>query len=749
MKRSSFCVLWALLSCLLYAPICAYAQLTTLHSFDGSDGTEPAASLIQGSDGLLYGTTEGDYPIGYGSVFSIDLGTSFSLLYLFPGPDVAYVGASLIEGTDGNLYATTYDAGANDDGMVFEVGRDGTGFTDLYDFGSSSTDGEDPAGGLIQGSDGNLYGTTFEGGANGNGTIFKIPLGGGSITYLHSFGPNELSAPGASLIEGEDGSLYGTYDGGGPSGMGGVFRINLDGSGYSVLHSFAGEPSDGGICFGALIEGGDGFLYGVTSSGGADNDGTVFKIEPDGTGYQTIHSFSGGTSDGQQPNSTVALSNNSNLYGTTVFGGANGYGTIFQISRDGSVYNSAYQFDYTDGSQPYGGLIQATDGNFYGTTTVGGANGDGTIFSYGAGLPASPTGLYALGSDAQVQLAWNTDTNADPNAGYNVYRSTTSGGEGDTAYQSNVLNPQFTDNNVTNGTQYFYQVTAIKPDGTETAKSYEVTGTPLMAIASSGGLTITTSPVEASTATTGTVTLQGFSPGATPVFLSSSDPSATFDSPTLTLAGGQGAKSFNIYTANTGQAVTATITASENGTDATAQLQTTVPPTLHTFDAGLQMIAAPADDTGVTLANLFAQNNPPLAVWTGSSYVVTPTAPANDIVPGQGYWAHPASSVTLYDLGDDTVSTAPIDVSLSAGWNMIGDPMNVAAPASGLEVMSGGNTYSFADANLAGRVGATFYTWQPGDSEYETVTSTGSLQPFIGYWVYAFKPCTLIFPAGG
>ncbi|HEX5323604.1 MAG TPA: hypothetical protein VFW40_07445, partial [Capsulimonadaceae bacterium] len=354
-----------------------------------------------------------------------------------------------------------------------------------------------------------------------------------------------------------------------------------------------------------------------------------------------------------------------------------------------------------------------------------------------------------FGRNAQVQLFWNTDANIDPNAGYNLYRSTTSGGEGGTPYQTNLPSPQFFDNDVSQGTQYFYQVTGINPDATETAKSYEVTATPMMALDPSG-LSATPNPIRAGKSATVTVSLALAATVPTTAFLTSDNPNVTFANPNLTVPATDTSANFTINTVNTGNPYSVTVTASENGTDASTTLTVNVPPVLHTFLGGLQMVSAPTDDTGETLPNLFAQNNPPLAAWNGTQYAISPTAPADTLRSGQGYWTHPAIPVNLYDIGADTNSTQPFSVSLVAGWNMIGDPFNAPVLATDLQVKSGASTLTFANGNKTGLVGDTFYTWQPGDAAYEVLpASSSSLQPFEGYWLFAFQPCTLIFPAGG
>ncbi|HEX5323605.1 MAG TPA: choice-of-anchor tandem repeat GloVer-containing protein, partial [Capsulimonadaceae bacterium] len=666
--------------------------LTTIHTFATTDGLGPLSSLIQGSDGLLYSTTEAQGSNGFGNIFKLDnTGNNFSEVFSFDLTDGSFISGGVIEGSDGNLYGMTQAGGANGDGTIYKVATDGSGYVDLHDFGSSATDGINPTSSLVQGSDGFLYGTTFGGGAFGHGAIFKIAPGGGAITYLHSFGDNDLQIPECALVEASNGSLYGTTDGGG-DGVGGIFRINLDGSGYTVLHVFGPSSADAANSFSGLIDGGDGFLYGVTAGGGPSSAGDVFKIALDGANYQDLHFLAGGAADGSFPDGPLMLGNDGNLYGTAIHSGPNGDGAIFMISRDGTAYNVLHFFDGTDGAVPQGGLLQGTDGGLYGTTFTGaGAATDGTVFSLDNGLHPSPTGLRALSSDAQVQLHWTKDTSA---VTYNVYRGTTSGGENATPVATGLVLPQYFDNNVTQSTQYFYQVTAVDAGSIESVKSYEVTGTPMMSIAASNGLSASPNPATGGKPTTGTLTLTQATTGPTTAFLSSDNPNVTFTSPDVTVPPTDASTNFTINTANIGSNYTATITASENGTDASTTITVNTPPILHTFQAGLQMIAANTDDTGTTLANDFGESSPLLAVWTGSTYTMSPTAPADKIVPGQGYWFHPQSTVSLYDIGTDESDSATVNVLLVQGWNMIGNPFDVAISGLDLQVSKGANAFN-------------------------------------------------------
>jgi uncharacterized repeat protein (TIGR03803 family) len=232
---------------------------------------------------------------------------------------------------------------------------------------------------LVQGSDGNFYGTTQVGGTNGSGTVFKITPSG-ALTTLHSFDGADGSNPAAVLMQASDGNLYGTTEAGGANGnYGTVFKITPAGT-LTTLHSFGG--ADGWEPAAGLVQASDGNFYGTTYIGGANgNYGTVFKITPTGT-LTTLYSFcsQSGCADGALPRAGLVQASDGDFYGTTAFGGANYYeGTVFKITPNGTL-TTLHSFDGADGGDP-NALVQASDGNFYGTTVLGGANGDnGTVF---------------------------------------------------------------------------------------------------------------------------------------------------------------------------------------------------------------------------------------------------------------------------------------------------------------------------------------------------------------------------------
>jgi uncharacterized repeat protein (TIGR03803 family) len=357
--------------------------LTTLHSFNGGDGLSPEATLVQGSDGNFYGTTALGGAHAKGTVFRIDAAGSLTTLHSFSGfpIDGAVPVGGLVQGTDGNFYGTTASGGAFFEGTVFRITSSGA-VTVLHSFNSFFGEGAVPVSGLVQGSDGNFYGTTVIGGDHFLGTVFKINAAG-SLTTLHSFSgsPGDGANPIAALVEGTDGNFYGTTPSGGEHFQGIVYRIS-QGGGHTVLHSFSGYPAEGGVPFAGLVQGSDGDFYGTTVVGGAHFKGTVFKINAAGS-LTMLHSFSGSPNEGANPVDGLVQGNDGNFYGTTALGGTNFRGTIFNIDPTGSLTTlHSFSGSPNEGALPFAGLIQASDGNFYGTTVLGGAHGAGTVFTF-------------------------------------------------------------------------------------------------------------------------------------------------------------------------------------------------------------------------------------------------------------------------------------------------------------------------------------------------------------------------------
>ena len=366
--------------------------LTTLVSFDYTNGAEPLyESLVQGPDGNFYGTTNGAGTHNGGIVFKMTPSGTVTVLYNFCGGSNCTDGnapvAGLALGSDGNFYGVTSAAGANGDGTVFSITPSGT-YTLLHSF--TGSDGAEPQGTLLLASDGNFYGTTTRGGAhNSSGTLFRI-ASSGAFTTIYNFctlgACHDGSGPFAGLVEGTDGYLYGTTTSGGTGFLyGSVFKITLNGA-LTTLHSFV--SSDGSSPQGKLVQASDGNFYGTTTSGGNTQAcsfgcGTVFKMTANGT-FTSLHNFDG--TDGSFVLAGLIQASDGNLYGTAGRGGnaqnCNTCGTIFKITTGGTL-TTLHNFAGfpTEGSLPVGGLMQASNGVFYGITEAGGSVGDGSVFS--------------------------------------------------------------------------------------------------------------------------------------------------------------------------------------------------------------------------------------------------------------------------------------------------------------------------------------------------------------------------------
>jgi uncharacterized repeat protein (TIGR03803 family) len=372
----------ALLFCAATAIAMSAQTFTTVLSFDGSnDGSNPT-QLIQGLDGNLYGATQGG-AVGAGTLIEVTTdGTVTKFLTFKNSNGDRPVG--LLQLSNGTFIGTTSSGGAYTAGTIFKVTR--SGLKTIYSFcpPSQCSGGSGPQAGLVQAPNGNFFGTTCAGGLTNHGTLFQLTAAG-TLTILHNFNGNGDGICPTALVVSTDGNLYGTTHAGGINNAGTFFKYGAGGA-VATLYSFS-DPEPAG-----LMQGPDGDFYGVTWLGGANGLGTVFKLTAAGA-HTTLYNFCsvGGTSctDGEIPQGGVIQATDGNLYGTTVEGGAaGGYGTIFSLTPAGTL-TTLHSFDNTDGSSPQT-LIQATNGTFYGTAQYGGSTnciyGCGTIFSLSMGM---------------------------------------------------------------------------------------------------------------------------------------------------------------------------------------------------------------------------------------------------------------------------------------------------------------------------------------------------------------------------
>jgi uncharacterized repeat protein (TIGR03803 family) len=341
-----------------------------------TDGTNPKGHLVQGKDSSFYGITYGGGTYGYGTIFKMTKGGTFSVLRHLNGTtDGGQSYSSLVEGKDGNLYGITYSGGLYKYGTIFKITKGGQ-FTVMRNL-NLNTDGGYPQGDMIQGTDGYLYGMCYSGGTKGNGTIFKIATTTNyPFTVLHNLASQtDGGNPFGVLYQNSDGNLYGMTRTGGANTSGTAFRIGT-GGGFALLHSFA-PTTEGSSPNGGFVKGNDGNFYGFTNTGGMYGNGTAFRMTSAGN-VTVLVSFNG-AKFGNTPTESLIKGKDSAYYGTTSIGGAYGYGTVFKICA--GVTTTLYSFNRpVTGGTPLGSLIQATDGNFYGTTSDGGPNGYGTIF---------------------------------------------------------------------------------------------------------------------------------------------------------------------------------------------------------------------------------------------------------------------------------------------------------------------------------------------------------------------------------
>ena len=389
------------------APPLAGQTFTTLYHFTrGTDGANPYAGLIL-SAGALYGTAYSGGSSGQGTVFKINTnGSGFATLHSFNGgSDGANPSAGLVLVTNA-LYGTTAHRASFNAGGVFKIGITGAGFTNLYSF-TGGTGGANPLAGFIL-SDGTLYGTAYHS-SPGQGTVFALDTDGTDFTNLYNFaGAGDGANPQATLVLSSN-TLYGTARTAGLWSAGTVFAVNTDGTGFDTLYDFSG--GDGANPTAGLILSGN-TLFGTTQNGGNQGLGTIFSITADGAYFNSIYSFTG-VNDGANPSAGLIILGNT-LYGTTEYGGGFGNGTIFAVNTDGTGFRTLHSFTATtgtfavnnDGANPVACLTLF--GNvLYGTASVGGKYGNGTLFSLTVPLPPQ---LTIIASMPNVILTWPTNS---------------------------------------------------------------------------------------------------------------------------------------------------------------------------------------------------------------------------------------------------------------------------------------------------------------------------------------------------
>jgi len=409
-------------------PLAAIAQtatLSTIYSLNAAtDGTGPYAPLVQGPDGAFYGTTSQGGVDGYGTIFKVTSSGTYTVLYNYQGGEAGEGSLSgLTYASDGFFYGTC-SGGTYEQGMVFKISPSGT-FSALYSF-TGGTDGGTPESGVVQASDGNFYGTTAWGGApiGQSGTIYKITPDG-VLTTIYTFTGfyADGGTPFAGLVEGSDGNFYGTTNQNETFyGVGTVFKVTPSGT-LTTLHYFQGG-NDGGNPDGGLVEGADGNFYGSTHNYGLYHDddddtgqGVLYKVSPDGSTFKTLYEFTGNADSGR-PEGTLALGTDGDFYGTTT---NSPKGTLFQLTPSGTL-TTLQPLSSTGYAEALSGPILGSEGDIYGTTNNGGLTSAGSIYQAVMTTALAPPVQLTLSSSSAVlgssaTLSWQV-----PNAFSNTSR---------------------------------------------------------------------------------------------------------------------------------------------------------------------------------------------------------------------------------------------------------------------------------------------------------------------------------------
>ncbi|MDD5571548.1 MAG: T9SS type A sorting domain-containing protein [Bacteroidales bacterium] len=366
-----------LLQCLLLIAFSTKAQFTKLLDFDNSNGAQPMYNQLCGEGTTLYGTTNVGGTNNKGVIFKINTdGTGYTKLLDFDGTNNGGLpsGALLLSG--GVLYGTTTQGGTLNLGVVYKINTDGTGYTKLLEFDGTAK-GSAPTGSLI--IDGStLYGMANQGGGTNQGVIYKINTDGSGFTKLFDLNGSGGSFPlGALTLSGT--TLYGMTQLGGAYDNGAIFKIDVSGANQTVILNFDGSTY-GSRPNGSLVLRPDGFLYGIATQGGYTDHGIVFKIQPDGTDFLKLMDFSGALSNGSYPIGTPVIVDQT-VYAATQQGGNSNSGVIFSVDTNAIGFTKLHDFDITNGSTPKSSVFLMND-CLYGMTQMGGLNSVGVVFKY-------------------------------------------------------------------------------------------------------------------------------------------------------------------------------------------------------------------------------------------------------------------------------------------------------------------------------------------------------------------------------
>jgi uncharacterized repeat protein (TIGR03803 family) len=378
--------------------------ITTLATFNGTNGQNPLGGLVLDQSGNLYGSTADRTQSSFGTIFELAKGSgTITTLATFDGSNGAFPSATLLRDSNGNLYGTA--------GTIFELAKGSNTITTLASTTNLFCS-------LITDSSGNLYGTSANGGVFGDGTVFELVKGSNTVTTLASF-VNNGSNPGGSLVMDQSGNLYGITTAGGPENLGTIYELPKGGRSIITLATFDGTGAANPV--GGLILDQSGNLYGVTQLGGSINNGTIFELAQGSNTITTLASFTG--ANGLVPNGALVMDQSGNLYGTADVGGADGDGVVYELAKGSNTITPLASFNGPNGIEPDGALILDSSGNLYGTASLGGASQDGTIFELVKGSGTITTLASFNGTNGQLPVAGLV---MDQNG--NLYGTTAEGG---------------------------------------------------------------------------------------------------------------------------------------------------------------------------------------------------------------------------------------------------------------------------------------------------------------------------------
>jgi uncharacterized repeat protein (TIGR03803 family) len=589
LTKAGFLAFFSVMLVLVFPSIASGADFTVLHTFSGPDGESPAAPLVEGGDGFLYGVAAhgGDFavlpPDGGGTVFRVSPGGTFTTLHIFGGPDGA-VPNSLIQGQDGFFYGTTTYGGELQpgNGTLFRMDAAGV-VTVLHAFPFAIGGGSSLPGPIVQGADGALYGSArgeFGTSAHG-GYVYRFDPATGDFRHLHDFSGSDGAFPTGPLFQSADGFFYGTTNQGGLWNSGVTYKVDALGN-FVLLHSLSPlYPGEGSQPKGGVIQASNGLFYGTTEQGGYF--GEIFRMDAAG-GFSVIHRFDAYASDGGSPGSGLIEARDGFLYGTAPVGGQPvsdpRYGVVYRMDTGGTV-TLVHTFTGPDGAKPQAALVQGADGGLYGSTVVGGATGLGVLFRLDPAASPSVSLTSLTLNPAQVTggaPSTGTVTLSAPAPSGGVSLLLTSSSPALASVPGSVTVPA-------GSTSVTFQVTTVTVTSTATATitgSYggQSRSATLTVVPSAGvklsSLTLSPTLVRGGVNSTGTVRLTAAAPtGGAVVTLRSSNPGVASVPASVTVPAGLSSATFTVRTARVSKTTTVTISAAYGGVTKTALLTVT------------------------------------------------------------------------------------------------------------------------------------------------------------------------------